>query len=324
MKRMIMAAVMLLFCASTSCASERLVVLTTIFPAYDWTKNIVGDLSADVEVEMLAGGGVDLHSWSPSAEDVLKIARSGLFICVGGESEAWVDDVMKNTGGGPRVVKLLDAIGDAAKEEEIVPGMQDEDEHEHEHEDEHEHETELDEHVWLSLRNAASLCRVIEGALCELDPKNAARYSENAASYIKQLEALDARYERAISGAPIKTLIFADRFPFRYLADDYGLEYSAAFRGCSAESEASFETIAFLARRVDDLGLDRVITIEGGDGRIAEAVIAATKARDARALVLDSMQTVAPDVAEGGYSYISAMERDLAVIEEALGARDVR
>lgn len=318
MKRIIPAAIALLFYACASFAGERLTVLTTIFPAYDWTKNIVGGLPADVKVEMLAGGGVDLHSWSPSAEDVLKIAQCGLFICVGGESEAWIDGVMKNAGGGgPRVIKLLEAAGSAAKEEESAPGMQDEHEHEGE---KNEEGPELDEHVWLSLRNAASLCRVIEGALSELDPQNAARYSANASAYIKRLEALDERYARAISGAPLKTLVFADRFPFRYLADDYGLQYSAAFRGCSAESDASFETIAFLARRVDELGLSRVITIEGGDGRIARTVIAATKARDARALVMDSMQTVTADAAGGGASYISAMERNLAVIEEALGA----
>lgn len=315
MKKFILAAVMLAALVGTSCASERLVVLTTIFPAYDWTKNIVGELSADVEVEMLAGGGVDLHSWSPSAEDVLRIARCGLFICVGGESEAWVDDVMKNADGGPRVIKLLEAVGDAAKTEELVPGMQEEDEHEEDDEG-----PELDEHVWLSLRNAASLCRVIEGALSELDPQDAARFSANATAYIKKLDALDERYARAISGAPLKTLVFADRFPFRYLADDYGLEYSAAFSGCSAESEASFETIAFLARRVDELGLSSVITLEGSDGRIAQTVIAATKSRDARVLVMDSMQAVTADAVAGGASYISAMERDLAVIEDALGA----
>ena len=186
------------------------------------------------------------------------------------------------------------------KEEELVEGMECEKE-----EDEEEEGPEYDEHVWLSLGNAAYLVDKIAKAICKVDMDNAVVYTENAKAYVEKLNALDASYKAAVDAASVKTLLFGDRFPFRYLTDDYDLKYYAAFVGCSAETEASFETIAFLAKKVDECSLKAVMTIEGTDRRIAETIVQNTASKDQKILTLDSMQSVtSADVKKGlrGYS----------------------
>ena len=293
----------------------RLQIVTTIFPIYDWVMNVLGDSASEVEVTMLLDSGVDLHSFQPSAADILKISTCDLFVYVGGESDAWVDGALKEAvNKNMVVVNLLDTLGDAVKEEEVVGGREAEEE-----EDEGEEEAEYDEHIWLSLRSAAALTDSISKALETVDSAHADACKANAAAYIAKLNALDAQYKAAVDGANVKTLLFGDRFPFRYLVDDYGLRYYAAFVGCSAETEASFETITFLAGKVDELSLPAVCTIEGTDHRIAETVVGNTQAKSQRILTLDSMQsTTAKDVA-AGVTYLSVMERNLSVLKEALG-----
>ncbi len=307
---------------------DRIRIVTTVFPEYDWVMSILGDNPADAEVVMLLDNGVDLHSYQPTADDIMKISDCDMFIYVGGESDEWVEDALKEaTNDDMAVINLLEVLGDSVKEEEVVEGMQ-EDEHEHEHEedeagheDEHEHEEEgpeYDEHVWLSLRNAEKLTEYISNELKKIDPENAGLYGKNADAYISSLNELDGRYKDAVSKAPVKTLIFGDRFPFRYLTDDYGLSYYAAFVGCSAETEASFETITFLAGKVDELSLHAVMTIEGPDHRIAETIVENTKDKNQKILTMDSMQsTTSKDVKEGK-TYLSVMEDNLAVLTEAL------
>ena len=314
---------------------NRLQIVTTIFPEYDWVMNILGNNPADAEVSMLLDNGVDLHSYQPTADDILKISKCDMFIYVGGESDEWVEDALKEAvNKDMAVINLLDVLGDSVKEEEVVEGMQEEEhEHghddgeEHEHEDgdaeEHEHdheegEAEYDEHVWLSLRNAATLTGYISKELQRIDEKNADIYKKNTDDYIAQLNALDKEYADAVSAASVKTLLFGDRFPFRYLTDDYGLTYYAAFVGCSAETEASFETITFLAEKVDELSLHAVMTIEGKDKRIAETIIQNTKSKDQQILTLDSMQSTTSKDVENGVSYLSVMENNLSVLKEAL------
>lgn len=226
----------------------------------------------------------------------------------------WVDDVLA-TAQNPslKTVNLLASV--EAKEEETVEGMQEE---AHDH-DEHDHdEIEYDEHVWLSLRNAETLTQTIANTLCELDFANAPAYQENAASYIAQLKELDNQYKDAVNNGQHMTILFADRFPFRYLADDYGLTYFAAFAGCSAETEASFETIAFLARKVDELQLPVVLTIEGANHAIAETVVSSTQAKNQAILTMNSMQSVTAKDAENGESYLGIMAENLNVLKEAL------
>ena len=307
-------------------------IVTTIFPIYDWVRQILGDRDADVT--MLMDSGVDLHNFQPTAQDILTIAQCDLFIFVGGESDEWTEDVLTTTQNEHlTAINLLDALGDEVKEEEIVEGMEhehdhdededhedeDHDEHDHDEDEDHEeHEHEADEHVWLSLRNAEKLVQAIAGTIANLDPDQADLYHTNAKNYIEKLQALDAQYAETVNAAAFKTLLFGDRFPFRYLADDYGLTYYAAFAGCSAETEASFQTILFLAQKLDELGLPAVLTIENPKTRIAETVVNATQSKDQKIVAMNSLQGVTAQEVREGVSYLSVMESNLSVLREAL------
>jgi zinc transport system substrate-binding protein len=309
---------------------DGLSIVATIAPEYDWVMNILGDNPAKADVTLLLDKGVDLHSFQPTADDIMKVANCDLFIYVGGESDEWVEDALKESVNKDMVViNLLETLGDRVKEEEVVEGMQEE-EHDHDHgdddhdddhdEDDHDHdeETEYDEHVWLSLKNASILVDSISEALCGLDKANADHYRKQTEKYVKSLDALDKEYKDAVENAAKKTVLFGDRFPFRYLTDDYGLTYYAAFVGCSAETEASFETIAFLSKKVDELGLNAVMTIEGKDHRIAETIVNNTASHGQKILTLDSMQsTTSKDIAKGT-DYLSIMRNNLEVLKEAL------
>lgn len=309
----------------------RLRFVTTIFPEYDWVREILGDKADNAEVTMLLDNGVDLHSYQPTADDIVKISECDLFIYVGGESDDWVDDALKNAANkNMKVINLLEALGERVKTEEVVEGMQEEKhDHDHDHEDadehddakehDHEEEAEYDEHVWLSLKNAQTLCSAISGVLQQIDPDNKDTYAANASAYIKKLSALDADYQAAVNAATRKTVLFGDRFPFRYLAEDYGLRYYAAFAGCSTESEASFETISFLAGKVDELNLPCVLTIEGVQHKIAETIVRNTAAKNQKVLMMDSMQSTTSKDAANGATYLSVMEQNLSVLKEALG-----
>ena len=474
--------------------SDKLKVVTTIFPEYDWVKDILGDKAGSTDLTMLLSNGVDLHSYQPTADDIVKISDCDLFVHVGGESDGWVESVLKNAANkNVKVINLLEVLGDSVKTEESVEGMQ-EAEHAHDHSKEvstfedhevqdrslsdwegswqsaypfaldgtlddafavmaeegemtadeyktyyqkgyktditnidiagdhitftyengkkagtdykyigyyiqnwstgtkaamyrfeavdrtsgapiyiefndhmiesaaaehfhirmsnesfdaivdpenswptffpadmtgeelcehmeghgHDHGEEFDEHVWLSLKNAVVLVGAIADALQELDPDNKDTYAANAAAYIEKLSALDGAYQSAVNGAAYKTVLFGDRFPFRYLVDDYGLSYYAAFAGCSAESEASFETVSFLAKKVDELGLPCVLTIEGKNHKLAETIVQSTAAKNQKVLTMDSMQSTTSEDVANGTTYLSVMEQNLGVLKEAL------
>ena len=474
---------------SDASEEKQLKIVTTIFPEYDWVKEIAGEEFQNMDVTMLLDNGVDLHSYQPTAEDIMKVSDCDLFIYVGGESDEWVDDALKEAvNKDMQVIDLLDVLKDTVKTEEAMPGMQAEEGHNHgyshfadtdvqdrtlsdwtgewqsvypylqdgtldsvmarkaengdkteeeykayyetgyktdvesihidgdnntiefikngvsakatyeykgyqiydyesgsrgvryffestddsgdapkyvqfsdhgiapgkaEHfhiyagnesfdalseemenwptyypadmtgdeivEDMLEHEEkEYDEHVWLSLKNTETLCNAIAQALEEADPDHKDMYETNLASYTEKLTDLDAQYQEAVDHAAQKTLLFGDRFPFRYLVDDYGLSYYAAFAGCSAESEASFETISFLAKKVDELGLKNILTIENSDQKIAKTIIENTETKDQTILTLDSMQSTTSDDVKNGTTYLSVMESNLDVLKEAL------
>ncbi|MEE3408222.1 MAG: metal ABC transporter substrate-binding protein [Erysipelotrichaceae bacterium] len=290
---------------------EKIKIVTTIFPEYDWVRNIVGAENETIEVDLLVDSGADLHSFQPTAEDILKISTCDLFVYVGGESDEWVNDVLRDAmNKDMKVVNLLESLGDSVKQEEVIEGMQEE---EHDHE-----EGEYDEHVWLSLRNASKLVKVISEAIVSIDPDNQNTYEENTAAYLEKVKALDKEYQEVTKKAEVKTLLFADRFPFRYMVDDYGLNYYAVFVGCSAETEASFETMSFLTNKVDELGLSSIMTIESSDQKIAKTVKENSKTKDQQILTMDSMQSVtAKDVADGT-TYLSIMEENLSVLKDAL------
>lgn len=306
---------------TTQNGDKKLKIVTTIFPEYDWVKVILGDEIDNVELTMLLDNGVDLHSYQPTAEDILKISECDLFIYVGGESDAWVEDALKESQNeNQRVINLMDVMGENAKEEEVVEGMQAKEEHEEAHsgEDAEEEEVEYDEHVWLSLRNAELECQEIEKQLSAIDPENQQVYEENLNSYLAKLQELDGKYQDTVNNSTMHTLLFADRFPFRYMVDDYGLDYYAAFVGCSAETEASFETITFLAGKIDELGLHTVLTIEKSDQKIARTVIENTKNKDQQILMMDSMQSTTSADVKNGTTYLSTMESNLEILKQAL------
>jgi zinc transport system substrate-binding protein len=304
--------------------TDKLSIVTTIFPEYDWVRAVLGDKADNAEVTMLLDNGVDLHSYQPTADDIVKISDCDLFLYVGGESDGWVDDALKNaTNKNMKVINLLDVLGDSVKTEEVVEGMQEtEHDHDHDHSKEvstFEDEEEKDEHVWLSLKNAEVLVNAISKSLQELDPDNKDTYAANAAAYIEKLSALDGEYQAAVDAATYKTVVFGDRFPFRYLVDDYGLRYYAAFVGCSAETEASFETVSFLAKKVDELKLPCVLTIEGAQHKIAETIVQNTAEKNQKVLTMDSLQSTSSKDVANGTTYLSVMEKNLSVLKEALG-----
>ena len=304
--------------------TDKLSIVTTIFPEYDWVRAVLGDKADNAEVTMLLDNGVDLHSYQPTADDIVKISDCDLFLYVGDESDGWVDDALKNaTNKNMKVINLLDVLGDSVKTEEVVEGMQEtEHDHDHDHSKEvstFEDEEEKDEHVWLSLKNAEVLVNAISKSLQELDPDNKDTYAANAAAYIEKLSALDGEYQAAVDAATYKTVVFGDRFPFRYLVDDYGLRYYAAFVGCSAETEASFETVSFLAKKVDELKLPCVLTIEGAQHKIAETIVQNTAEKNQKVLTMDSLQSTSSKDVANGTTYLSVMEKNLSVLKEALG-----
>ncbi len=326
---------------------------------------------------------MDLHSYQPTVDDILKISDADMFIYVGGESDEWVKEVF-NGGQNPDMVvmNLLEELGNDAKIEELVEGMQPED-HDHGHgeedtdhheednheedtdnheEDSHEEDTDhhednhdvdtnheeeshpegedtdhhedheegededhdhegeevFDEHVWLSLKNTKIFCNAITESLSMIYPEYADEFKDNLDAYIERLNTLDSEYQTVVNEAAVKTLLFGDRFPFRYLVDDYGLEYYAAFLGCSAETEATFETVVGLAQRVDEHKLRNVMVLESSDQAIAKTIINNTNDKNQQILVMDSMQSVTPADVERGTTYFSIMENNLAVLREAL------
>lgn len=479
---------------------EKINIVCTTFPQYDWVREIIGEKIDDFNLTLLTNKGTDLHSYQPTAEDIAKISNSDLFIYVGGESDTWVDGALAGaTNKNMKVINLVDVLGDLVKAEEMIEGMQ-ETEHDHDHDHSHDHEIEeediedrslmefsgdwkslyplllngnldkflehkaqedgddttsketyleryksswacdvdyisiegdtitftysdgtshkatyayagyniirdedgeisniryqfktedesvakyiqfndhgykpgevehfhiyfgnedfdaltnsktnpffvpsnytteeiledlmghghshdhdheahSDEHVWLSLKNAKLIVKEVKDAIEELDNKNSETYTKNYTEYTRKLTELDTEYQKAVDSAKIKTVLFADRFPFRYMVDDYGLSYHAAFLGCSAETEASFETIVFLSNKLEELKLNTVLVIENSNNKLADTVISNTSVKNQKILVMDSMQSVTESMMKGGYTYLSAMRSNLEVLKEAL------
>ena len=291
----------------------KLSVVTTIFPPYDFVREVAGDR---VQLAMLLPPGSESHSYEPTPKDIITIQNCDVFIYGGGEGDAWVDDVLESMDtGNMKIIAMMDCV--EAVEEEIVPGMEHEheDEHEDEHEHDHDHDAELDEHVWTSPKNAVAITTVIANTLAGLDPANADAYAQNAGAYTAKLDELDAGFRAVVEGAARKTLVFGDRFPFRYFADAYGLDYFAAFPGCSTETEASAATVAFLIDKISDEGIPVVFHIELSNGRMAQSIAEET---GAKVLQMHSSHNVSKDDFEGGASYMTLMTQNIEALKEAL------
>ena len=325
--------------------SNKISIVCTTFPQYDWVKNILGEEAERFYVTLLLDNGVDMHSYQPAVKDIATAGSSDLFIYVGGESDTWVEDVLKEAKNKDlKAINLMETLGNSVKEEEVVEGMQEEREslgHSHEksskekqeqtlkesHENSQEingqkeaadEEPEYDEHIWLSIRNAEIMVKNIEKAIEQLDSDNAKVYQNNAENYIKKLDTLDKQYANTIQNAKYKAILFGDRFPFRYMVDDYDLKYYAAFAGCSAETMAGFETVTFLAKKADELRLPVILTIENSDGRIAEAVKSNTTKKNQKILAMNSLQSVTKEQIADGITYLQVMQENLSVLSEAL------
>lgn len=331
MKKIIIAVLCMLLTAGTlaGCGEKNkseknadLSIVATIFPGYDWVREIMGDEAENADITMLMDNGTDLHSYQPTADDISKISKCDLFIYAGGESDEWVKDALKQAENKDmKVINMMEMLGDSVKTEEVVEGMESEHDHDHDEDGDHhdsDQEVEYDEHTWLSLKNAEMICEAIENDLSSLDPENKDIYKKNSEEYISKLSELDSKYQKTVDDAARKTVLFGDRFPFRYLTDDYGLDYYAAFVGCSAETEASFKTVKFLAEKVDELDLPCVMTIEGSDHKIAETIIRNTADKDQKVLTMDSMQAVTASDLKDGKTYLSVMEKNLEALKEAL------
>jgi len=338
-------------------------IVSTIFPQYDWVRQILGANSDNMDLTLLINNRIDLHSFQPSVSDIVNISTADLFIFVGGDSDGWVEDALRQaTNPNMIVINLMEILGDGAVYEEHVDGMQhdhddcddpddcddhshshshshshdhddcdepddcDDHSHSHDHADDHDdtddhdshHHDTYDEHVWLSLRNAVLFCNAITNALVTLDSDNEELYRSNLAAYLESLTSLDEEFMAVVDAASVRTLLFADRFPFRYFVDDYGLNYYAAFPGCSAETEASFSTIINLAGKVDELGLRNVMVTEAADESIAITIISNTTSGNQQILVMDSMQSANADDWQNGVTFLSIMESNLNVLREAL------
>ena len=403
---------------------DRLSIVSTIFPQYDWVREILGDTADDFDLTLVLNNRVDMHSFQPSVSDIVRISTADLLIYVGGHSDGWVEDALRQAINPDMIViNLMELLGDAVFTEAHHHHHHDHHDHDHHnhdddghghhhhdhnghhhnnhddedhdhahhhdhhnrdddghghhhnnrddenrdhahhhdhdhhdddghghhhhdhnghhhhdcddedcdhdhynhdhhhhdhHHDHHHHHGEADEHVWLSLRNAMIFTTAIADALSILSPENAALFAANLAAYNARLSSLEQEYQAVIDAAPIRTLLFGDRFPFRYLIEDYNLDYYAAFPGCHAETEASFSTIIFLSGRVDELGLRHVVVTESADKSIARTIINNTQSADQQILVLDSMQTSNALDRQNGITYLSIMEENLEVLRQAL------
>jgi zinc transport system substrate-binding protein len=292
--------------------NDKINVTTTIFPAYDFVRQIAGDR---VNLTMLLSPGAESHSFEPSPRDIITIQNSDIFIYIGGDSDTWVRRILRSMNTeNMKIYAMMDFVEVVA--EELVEGMECAHDHHHEDcDDECDHDIEYDEHVWTSPRNAILIVRAITELLCEIDPANSAFYRENAAAYIGELEQLDSAFAEVVAGAKRRTIVFGDRFPFRYFVDTYGLTYFAAFSGCSTETEPSAATVAFLINTIRTEQIPVVFHIELSNERMANTISEETGAKK---LLLHSVHNVTRRDFDAGLGYLELMHRNVDNLREAL------
>lgn len=289
--------------AASSTQDGKIQIVSTIFPSYDFARQIGGD---NAQVTLLLPPGMESHSYEPTPQDIIKIQNCDLFIYTGGVSDTWVDNLLSSLDHPVRTIKMMDQV--TALEEELVEGMTEE-------EPSSEEETEYDEHVWTSPKNAVLICQAIQKALMTIDPANEQTYQENGDRYVEALQALDDDFTRFFAGVSNKTLIFGDRFPLRYFAEAYGLTYYAAFPGCSSETEPSAATIAFLIDKVKSEGISHVFYIEFSNHLVADSIAEAAKVQTAR---FHSCHNVSSEEQKAGATYLSLMRQNLETLKGAM------
>ena len=322
----------LALCALSGCSKGeqddgKLKIVCTVFPQYDWMRNIIGE-SDGVELTLLISNGNDMHSYEPSAADIMKIADCDMIVYLGEGIDGWVSEAIERSGREDlKKIALAECEGVTLRNISSASHTHDHGEHDdhggHDDHDGHDHGA-LDEHLWLSLNNATALTEALCDAICELDPENAQSYRDNAARYILEIEDLRLDFEAVVARADgsKRFMLFCDRFPFVYLMEELGIEYSAAFEGCSADVDADFGTVLRLIEEAEEHRVDFVAMTESSDGALARTVANAIKDREVGLLRFDSMQAVSKNEIEGGYSYLSIMRENLRVLSVALGVED--
>lgn len=291
---------------------DKISVVTTIFPQYDFVRQIAGD---KVQVQMLLKPGEESHSYEPAPQDIIAIQNCDLFIYVGGENDVWVEDILESMPDvGMRTLRLMDCVDTV--EEEHVEGMKEQPGHSHDEEEEEEHSVhEIDEHVWTSPRNASLIAGRIAELLCGADPENKDLYKKNVSLYQGELKELDREFQDIVDNAERNLLIFGDRFPFRYFADAYGLEYYAAFPGCASDTEPSAATMAFLIEKTKEEHVPAVLKMELSNDNIANAV---AEASGTDVKVFYSCHNLSAEQFEAGETYLSMMEKNAETLKEVL------
>ncbi|MDR0639795.1 MAG: metal ABC transporter substrate-binding protein [Spirochaetaceae bacterium] len=322
MKRVYIAAVLVCVCAAVFAGGKKaapeagkLTVQATIFAPYDFARAVAGDR---INLSMLLPPGAESHSFEPTPRDIINIQNSGVFIYIGGESDAWVDRILDTLETRDiKIVRLMDVVD--VVEEEIVEGMQDEEEEEAaaalEAIGAAGEEPEYDEHIWTSPQNAVRMVNAITDALCEKDAANAPYYRQNRDAYIAKLNGLDAAFQSVVDAAKRRTIVFGDRFPFRYFADRYGLSYFAAFPGCSTETEPSAATVAFLIDKIKAEKIPVVFHIELSNERMADTIAEETGAKKR---LLHAAHNISKRDFDRGATYLELMTANVDTLREAL------
>lgn len=288
-------------------------VVATMFAEYDFAKQVIGENGT---VEMLMPPGGEIHSYEPTPQDIISIKNADIFIYGGGESDSWLDTVLESADAeNLEIISMMDVC--ELYEEEAVDGMESDHKHDEtcDHEAEEEHHTEYDEHVWTSPVNAVKIIEKITETACRLDEENSGEYKRNSEEYIKKINGLHKQFGEAVNGSERKLMVFADRFPFRYFAEEYGLDYSAAFPGCSHDTEPSAKTIQYLIDKIKAEGIPVIFTIENSDRNVAETISGET---GAKVLEFHSCHNITKSELENGVTYVDLMERNLKNLKEAL------
>lgn len=300
MKKMLLCAALLIALLMVSASAEdRLRVVATDFPCYDFARQAAGERA---DVTLLIHPGVEVHSYEPAPADILAIGEADLFVYIGGEGDAWADGILSGFDGsdGPTALRLMDAV--TPLEEADEPG--------------HAHDApEYDEHIWTDPKNAMAMVRAIGAALAELDPVNADAYRAAAEEYANEIAQLDEAFRQVVDSGARREIVFADRFPFLYFTQAYGLDWFAAFPSCTAETEPTPQTMLALIKKVRDDGLPAVYTIEMSTQSVARTVAEET---GAEILTMHSLQTVTQDEFDAGETYVSLMRRNVAALEKGL------
>lgn len=302
-------------------------VVSTSFPGYDFARAVTKN--TNISTKMFVKPGAETHTYEPTPQDIIDIKNADMFVYVGGDSDTWVEKILKDVDTKKtHVVKLVDLV--STVEEEIVEGMEDEDEHDHDHDNDHDHDhdhesheykhehdeeeegPEIDEHVWTSPKKAMEIVKKIAEVASEIDAAEKNKIDDNAEKYVAEIAQVDKDLHQAIDGK-ISEIVVADRFPFRYFADEFGLKYAAAFSGCSEQTEASAKTISFLINKVKQDKVKKIYKIELSNGKIAETV---SKDTGAEVLELHSVHNVTADDFSKGVTYVDLMKRNLLALSK--------